>query len=155
MLTSFFIIHSRPYFRLYKSNKYFRIFSKSIQYLSFSQYLPIFIWQIFYIANNILLHYIFQWNIMILTNIGGVTKVRAYFSKIHRCLYWLGNLFTYLHSKLMSGNDRHSSFQLTFVPLCLQHNFSCMPTSSCSHFVILTTLKCILIKILVWFSTLA
>ena len=93
MLTSFFIIHSRPYFRLYKSKKYFRIFSKSIQYLSFSQYLPIFIWQIFYIANNILLHYIFQWNIMILTNIGGVTKVRAYFSKIHRCFYWLGNRF--------------------------------------------------------------
>ena len=46
-------------FGFVKSNKYFRIFSKLIQYLSFSRYLPIFIWQnILAITNNIFLHYI-------------------------------------------------------------------------------------------------
>ena len=110
-------------FGFIKSNKYFRIFSKSIQYLSFFRYLPIFIWQnILAVTNNILLHYIRQWNTMILCD---KHKQRYALTLVKYIVAFTGfvNVFLYLHSKLhlMSG------ILVSIVPLCLQHNFSVCP----------------------------
>ena len=104
-------------FGFIKSNKYFRIFSKSIQYLSFFRYLPIFIWQnILAVTNNILLHYIRQWNTMILCD---KHKQRYALTLVKYIVAFTGfvNVFLYLHSKLhlMSGILVSSSLLYLYV----------------------------------------